>query len=49
MHRIFGSDNQNGEKNGQKRDEVKYIHVLSITKTFALKKDGQRYKTSLLI
>jgi hypothetical protein len=26
MHRIFGSDHQDGEKYGQKRDEVKCIH-----------------------
>jgi len=26
MHRVFGRDNQYGEKYGQKRDEIKCIH-----------------------
>jgi hypothetical protein len=34
MHRTFGSDYQYGEKYRQKRDEVKCIHGLIITKTF---------------
>jgi hypothetical protein len=34
MHRIFGKDYQYGEKYRQKRDEVKCIHGLIITKHF---------------
>jgi hypothetical protein len=37
MHRIFGSNYQNGKEYGQKCDEVKCIHLLSITKYPTLK------------
>ncbi|MDB5005263.1 MAG: hypothetical protein JWQ34_3488 [Mucilaginibacter sp.] len=40
MHGIFSRDHQDGEENGQKRDEVKCIHLLYITKHFRPPKIG---------
>jgi hypothetical protein len=49
MHRIFCSNNQYRKEYGQKRDEVKCIHVYIYKIPMPVKKVGQRYKTSLLI
>jgi len=49
MHRIFCRYDQYRKEYGQKRDEVKCIHVYIYKIPYTLKSTGQRYKTSLLI